>query len=184
MDGVNVLVHAHLVCEHLWAVRTWHVGFSFKSGATFCSHKMGFQLLEYFSTAMASLFVEVSMHLSVMDIYISFSATGEGTSSACSKLSSVAILHVDPQHLHFCWAQRTLLLWLFMIQPLVNPQLYFREHFCTDITLSSSMRLYMFCPRIGVVKLLRAVVTCDGFPVIDHLVFYQAALSLELCTGA
>ena len=139
MNGVNVLVHPHLVCEHLWAVRTWHICFSLISSATFCTHKMGFQLFEYFSTAMASLFVEVSMHLSVVDVYISFSATCEGTSSAGSKLSSMAILHVHPQHLYLCWAQGTLLLWLFVIQPLMNPQLNFSEHLCTDVTLSSSM---------------------------------------------
>ena len=28
------------------------------------------------------------------------------------------------------------------------------------------------------------MITCDSFSVIDHLVFHQAALALELCTGA
>ena len=46
------------------------------------------------------------------------------------------------------------------------------------------MRLHMFCPCVGVVKLLRAVIASDCFPMVNHLVFYQAALPLELCTGA
>ena len=120
MDGVDVLVHSHLVGEHLRAVRTRHVGLRFKTGPTFRPHQVSFQLLENFSTAVARLLVEVCVHLPVVDVYICFSSTCERTGRACSQLSSVAVLHVDAKHLNLGWTEGTLFLWLLVVQSLVN----------------------------------------------------------------
>ena len=115
-----MLVHSHLVGEHLWAVRTRHVGLRFEPGPTFCPHQVSFQLLEDFSTAMARLLVEVCVHLPVVNVYICFSSTCERTGRACSQLSSVAVLHVDAKHLNLGWTEGALLLWLLVVQSLVN----------------------------------------------------------------
>ena len=184
MDGINVLVYSHLVGEHLGAVGARHIGFGFEAGATFGPLQVCFQLFKNLPTAMAGLLIEISVHLSIVDINVSFSATGKWTSGASSEFSSVTVLHVHSQHLHLCRAQRTLLLWLLVIQPLVNSQLDFCEHFCTDVALCRSMRLDMFCPSVRIVELLRTVITSYSFPMVHHLVFHQTALPFELGTGA
>merc|ERR1719266_722648 len=162
----------------------WHVSFCLETCATFCAHEVSFQLLEDLSTAMACLFVEVRVHLSIMYVYVSLPSGGERTGGAGPQLPSVTVFHVHPQHLHLRRTQRALLLCLLVVQPLVHSQLNLGKHLRTDVTLGCAMGLHVLCPGHRVVKLLRTVVTGHRLTMVHNPVLHQTGFPLEVGSGA